>query len=71
MRAGAAPQGRGVCQVARRMPRRMPQRERCRQANSITPHTRQAGMASSLKKLALNRIGGWGGEKRQREVNKP
>ncbi len=67
MRAAPARQDCGVCQVSRRMT----QRERCRQTNSITPQTTQAGMANSLKKLALNRIGGWGGEKRQTEVNKP
>lgn len=53
MHAAAAPHDLGVGQDARRIT----QRERCRQTNSITPQTTQAGMASNLKKLALVRIG--------------
>ncbi|MCW2311068.1 hypothetical protein M2244_000796 [Rhodoferax antarcticus] len=67
MRAGAALQGRGVGQDSQRAT----QRERCRQPNSITPQTTQAGMANNLKKLALNRIGLGSGENDCLEVNKP
>ncbi len=66
MRDAPALQGCGACQVSRRMA----QRERCRQTNSITPQTTQAGMASSLKKLGLNRMGIGSGKKCQMEVNK-
>ena len=67
MRAAPMRQDCGVCQLSRRMA----QRERCRQTNSITPQTTQAGMASSLKKLGLSRIGVGSGETWPMEVNKP